>query len=124
MLTSFVIAGDLKSMEMCDIEHILNCSNEIQHVSSGLHQLEQQQQAAHYNLLAEGQHCVKLHSRVYSAQEELLKQLQCLAKLLADFKNAVICFYSFIVIYCVRFLHTMNVIIGIKEHFGKLLVAE
>ncbi|XP_021923115.1 putative leucine-rich repeat-containing protein DDB_G0290503 isoform X2 [Zootermopsis nevadensis] len=61
--------------------------DEIQHVSSGLHQLEEQEQGAYYSLLAEGQHCVKLHTRVYSAQEELLKQLQCLAELLAEFKN-------------------------------------
>lgn len=80
-----------------------------------MHQLEQQEQASHYNLLAEGQHCVKLHSRVYSAQEELLKQLQCLAKLLADFKNVVICFYSFIIIHCVRFLHKMKLIVDIKD---------
>jgi transcriptional regulator of heat shock response len=74
------------------MECILNCSDEIQQVSSDLHQLEQQEQAAYCSLLAEGQQCSKLHSRVYSAQQELHKQLQNLAKLLADFKDVVICF--------------------------------
>jgi hypothetical protein len=57
--------------------------DEVQHLSSGSHQLEQQEQTAYCSLLA-GQQCIKLHSRVYS---HLLKQLLNLAKLLADFKD-------------------------------------
>ncbi|PNF19482.1 hypothetical protein B7P43_G02341 [Cryptotermes secundus] len=68
-----------------DLQETLN--KEILHVRSGMRQLEQQENAAHYSLLAEEQHCIELHSRVYSAQEELLKRLQCLKKLSTDFKN-------------------------------------
>jgi hypothetical protein len=57
--------------------------DEVQHLSSGSHQLEKQEQTAYCSLLA-GQQCIELHSRVYS---ELLKQLLNLAKLLADFKD-------------------------------------
>ena len=71
----------------------INCSDEMQHVSSGIQQLEKQEEAAHYSLLAEEQRCTELLSRVSSAQEELLKWLQCLAKLPAEFKNAVIFIY-------------------------------
>jgi fatty acid/phospholipid biosynthesis enzyme len=72
---------------------ILNCSDEMQHVSSGVQQLEKQEKAAHFSLLAEEQQCTKLLSRVSSAQEELLKWLHCLAKLPAEFKNLVIFVY-------------------------------
>lgn len=63
-------------------------NDEMQHVSSGIQQLEQQEKAAHDSCIAEEQQCSKLLSRVSSAQEELLKSLRCLAKLPAEFKNA------------------------------------
>jgi hypothetical protein len=62
-----------------------------------MHQLEQKENAARYSLLSEERHCIELHSRVYSAQEELLKRLQCLKKLSTDFKNVVIYFCAFMV---------------------------
>jgi hypothetical protein len=73
--------------------YILNCSDEMQHVSSGIQQLEEQEKAAHYSLLVEEQQCNKHLSRVSSVQEELLKWLHCLAKLPAEFKNAVVFIY-------------------------------
>jgi hypothetical protein len=79
-----------------------------------MHQLEQQEKAAHFTLLAEGQNCIKLDLKVRSAQEELLKRLQCLAELSTDFKNVVIYFYSF-VIYHVGFLHKIKLSAGVKE---------
>jgi len=79
----------------------------MQHVSSGVQQLEKQEKAAHYSLLAEEQHCTKLLSRVSSAQEELLKWLHCLAKLPAEFKNVVIFIYEFIITHVI-FLWTLN----------------
>jgi hypothetical protein len=65
----------------------------MQHVSSGMQQLEKQEKAALYSLLAEEQRCTKVLSRVSSAQEELLKWLHCLTKLPAEFKNVVIFIY-------------------------------
>jgi hypothetical protein len=65
----------------------------MQHVSSGIQQLEQQEKATHYSLVSEEQQCIKLLSRVSSAQEELFKWLQCLAKLPAEFKNVVMFIY-------------------------------
>jgi hypothetical protein len=80
----------------------------MRHASSGIQQLEQQEKAAHDSLIAEEQQCTKLLSRVSSAQEELLKSLQCLAKLPAEFKNVVIFIYQFIVNH-VEFLLTVNI---------------
>jgi hypothetical protein len=65
----------------------------MQHISSGIQQLDKQEKAARYNLLAEERQCTKLLSRVASAQEELLKWLHCLGKLPAEFKNVVIFIY-------------------------------
>jgi hypothetical protein len=55
-------------------------------VSSGMQQLEQQEKAAHYTLLAE-QQCMQLLRRVSSAQGELLKSLRGFAKLAAELQS-------------------------------------
>jgi hypothetical protein len=65
----------------------------MQHINSGIQQLDERERAARYSLLAEEQQCTKLLSRVGSAQEELFKWLRCHPKFPAEFKNVVIFIY-------------------------------
>ena len=92
-LNFYVISIGPRGVWIYYFAYILNCSDEMQHVSSGVQKLEKREKAAHYSLLAEEQQCTKLLSRVSSAQKELLKWLHCLAKLPAEFKNVVIFIY-------------------------------
>ncbi|KAJ4448314.1 hypothetical protein ANN_10329 [Periplaneta americana] len=65
---------ELLNRESALVSQMMDILNkEIKHVSSGMHQLERKEKEALYNLLAKGQSCMKLDSKVCAAREQLLK---------------------------------------------------
>ncbi|PSN31936.1 hypothetical protein C0J52_22175 [Blattella germanica] len=62
-------------------------NKEIQHINSGRHQLQQQEKAARYSLLAEEKHCSKLDAKIHSLRVELIEQLQNFVDLSTDYRN-------------------------------------
>jgi hypothetical protein len=54
-----------------------------------MHQLQQKEKVAHYNLRSEAIQCVQLDSQVYSIQKNFLRELQNVADMSANYENMV-----------------------------------